>query len=284
MFKIECNIFLWKMLPSMAQPTSFPFAFLFGRDSAQFAYWITKDLVGRSLLCSRALIKYSTKCYILSLPPLYCFSSPFQTSPNHLLSVCCVGIHHCVTPFQTPTDWLLSPLPSSLSILPLTPLSCRQILILHAETVVAFSMAAMVGMLYQKAGPSIAASLDERAVAIEETLSVAKADKIAELEAAIAEEKTVPSSLAAISEIFELNKEVAAMASEVQYRADLAENEAAVYKELNFLMQIENETKNAEKQLLIDQVVAGVLAEAGAQEGAILKQCVADLSALSASQ
>lgn len=145
-------------------------------------------------------------------------------------------------------------------------------------------MAAMVGMLYQKAGPSIAASLDERAVAIEETLSVAKADKIAELEAAIAEEKTVPSSLAAISEIFELNKEVAAMASEVQYRADLAENEAAVYKELNFLMQIENETKNAEKQLLIDQVVAGVLAEAGAQEGAILKQCVADLSALSASQ
>jgi len=160
----------------------------------------------------------------------------------------------------------------------------NEILILHAETVVAFSMATMVGMLYQKAGPSIAASLDERAVAIEETLSVAKADKIAELEAAIAEEKTVPSSLAAISEIFELNKEVAAMASEVQYRADLAENEAAVYKELNFLMQIENETKNAEKQLLIDQVVAGVLAEAGAQEGAILKQCVADLSALSASQ
>lgn len=222
------------------------------------------------------------KMLYFSLP--YCFSSPFQTSPNHLLSVCCVGIHHCVTPFQTPTDWLLSPLPSSLSILPLTPLSCRQILILHAETVVAFSMATMVGMLYQKAGPSIAASLDERAVAIEETLSVAKADKIAELEAAIAEEKTVPSSLAAISEIFELNKEVAAMASEVQYRADLAENEAAVYKELNFLMQIENETKNAEKQLLIDQVVAGVLAEAGAQEGAILKQCVADLSALSASQ
>lgn len=74
------------------------------------------------------------------------------------------------------------------------------------------------------------------------------------------------------------------MAAEVQYRTDLAENAAAVEKELSFLMQIENETKNAEKALLVDQVVAGVLAGAAAQEDAILKQCVADLTALSAAQ
>jgi len=160
----------------------------------------------------------------------------------------------------------------------------NEILILHAETVVAFSMVSMVGMLYQKAGPGIAASLDERAVTIEETLLVAKTEKIAELEAAIAEEKTVPGSLEAIGDIFELNKEVALMAAEVQYRTDLAENSAAVHAELDFLMRIENETKNAEKQLLIDQVVAGVLAEASTQEAAILKQCVSDLNALSASQ
>jgi len=160
----------------------------------------------------------------------------------------------------------------------------NEILILHAETVVAFSMASMIGMLYQKAGPSIAASLDERAESIESALSIAKADKIVELEAAIAEEATVPASLEAIGDIFELNKEVALMAAEVQYRTDLAENAAAVEKELSFLMQIENETKNAEKALLVDQVVAGVLAGAAAQEDAILKQCVADLTALSAAQ
>jgi len=160
----------------------------------------------------------------------------------------------------------------------------NEILILHAETVVAFSMASMIGLLYQKAGPSIAASFDERAEQIEESLLVAKTEKIAELEAAIAEEKTVPASLAAIDDIFELNKEVALMAAEVQYRTDLAENSAAVHAELDFLMRVENETKQAEKQLLIDQVVAGVLAEAQSQEGAILKQCVADLNALSASQ
>ena len=145
-------------------------------------------------------------------------------------------------------------------------------------------MASMIGLLYQKAGPSIAASFDERAEQIEESLLVAKTEKIAELEAAIAEEKTVPASLAAIDDIFELNKEVALMAAEVQYRTDLAENSAAVHAELDFLMRVENETKQAEKQLLIDQVVAGVLAEAQSQEGAILKQCVADLNALSASQ
>jgi hypothetical protein len=145
-------------------------------------------------------------------------------------------------------------------------------------------MVTMVGFLYNKAGPSVAASLDERADSIEASLSIAKADKIAELTAAIAEEKTVPDSLAAISEIFAINKEVAKMSAEVAYRTDLAANEEAVHKELNFLMAVENETKNAEKQLLIDQIVAGVLAGAAAEEDAILKGCVANLSALSASQ
>jgi hypothetical protein len=160
----------------------------------------------------------------------------------------------------------------------------NEILILHAETVVAFSMASMIGMLYQKAGPSIAASLDERAENIESSLSIAKADKIVELEAAIAEESTVPDSLAAIGDIFELNKEVALMQAEVQFRQDQADNAAAVENELAFLMKVENETKNAEKTLLVNQVVAGVLAGAAAQEDAIMKQCVADLTALSASQ
>ena len=159
-----------------------------------------------------------------------------------------------------------------------------QILILHAETVVVFSMATMVTFLYKQAGPAVAESLDERAAGIEASLSIAKAEKIAELEAAIAEERTIPGSLEAVSEIFAINKEVAKMSAEVEFRSDLAANEKAVHDELKFLMSIEKETKNAEKQLLIDQIVAGVYAGATAHEDAILKQCVTNLSALSASQ
>ena len=57
----------------------------------------------------------------------------------------------------------------------------NEILILHAETIVAFSMATMTYFLYNKAGPEVAAMLDERSAAIKDNWAVSKDNKVAQL-------------------------------------------------------------------------------------------------------
>jgi len=74
------------------------------------------------------------------------------------------------------------------------------------------------------------------------------------------------------------------MQYEVAYREELHAGRAAVIKELEFLKNVERDNKNLEKDLLIEQIVAGVTAEAANMEADIIKQCVADIEALSAAQ
>jgi hypothetical protein len=120
--------------------------------------------------------------------------------------------------------------------------------------------------------------------AIEDNLSVEKTNAIAALEAQIAEEKAIPGSLEALSDVFAINKEIAQMQYELAFREELLAGQKKIVQELDFLKMVENENKNLEKDLLIKSIVAGVEAEAANMEADILKQCVADLEALSASQ
>ena len=116
-----------------------------------------------------------------------------------------------------------------------------QILILHAETVVVGCMATMITFLYKQFGETIGSGLDDRADAIETALNVAKADRIASLEAQIAEEKTIPASLEAIGDLFAISKELGAMNRELAYRTALHDAADQVTKELNFYVQLEAE-------------------------------------------
>jgi hypothetical protein len=120
--------------------------------------------------------------------------------------------------------------------------------------------------------------------AIEDTLSVEKTNAIAALEAQIAEEKAIPGSLEALSDVFAINKEIAQMQYELSFREELLAGQKKIVQELDFLKLVESENKNLEKDLLIKSIVAGVEAEAANMEADILKQCVSDLEALSASQ
>ena len=57
----------------------------------------------------------------------------------------------------------------------------NEILVLHAETVVAFSMGVMTYFLYNKAGPEVAQMLDDRSAAIKDNWAVSKDNKVAKL-------------------------------------------------------------------------------------------------------
>jgi len=160
----------------------------------------------------------------------------------------------------------------------------QEILILHTETVVVFSMAAMVTFLYKKAGPDIAALFDERAQSIADSLSVAKNAKKASLTAEMQAEKDIAPSLANVAELFAIDKEIGALSRELAFREAKIEARNAVVKELDQLVLMENQVAQIEKDLLVAATIQGVMKDIESQEGAILKQCIADLEGLSASQ
>merc|ERR1712232_1022616 len=135
-------------------------------------------------------------------------------------------------------------------------------------------------MGYKKAGPIIAAGFDERAQGIEETLSVAKNEKIASLKNQIEQEKSIAPSLANVAELFAIDKEIGALSRELEFRQAKVDAKNAMIKELDQLVLMENEVAQIEKDLLVDAVLKGVMADVESQEGAILKQCVADLESL----
>merc|ERR1719313_1457086 len=94
----------------------------------------------------------------------------------------------------------------------------QEILILHAESVVAFCMGTMTYFLYKKAGPSIAASLDDRSNEILDRLSVSKHAREADLSAQIAKTAAVPSELSGVTNIFDVHREILKMHQELEVR------------------------------------------------------------------
>lgn len=71
---------------------------------------------------------------------------------------------------------------------PVPSLSCLQILILHNESVVVASIAAVTYGLMKYAGPDIAATLDERAQSIHTSLEQGRKARITAIEAEIEEQ------------------------------------------------------------------------------------------------
>merc|ERR1712086_409308 len=99
---------------------------------------------------------------------------------------------------------------------------------------------------------------------IADSLSVAKNAKKASLQAEMAAEKDIAPSLANVAELFAIDKEIGALSRQ--------------------LVLMENQVAQIEKDLLVAATIAGVMKDIESQEGAILKQCIADLESLSATQ
>lgn len=87
----------------------------------------------------------------------------------------------------------------------------QEILILHSESVVVGSLGLMTYILYKKAGPAIAESLDAPGKSVLENMSVGKNAKIESLTAQLAQEKAVPAQLEGLKDLFEVSRELNAM-------------------------------------------------------------------------
>ena len=95
-------------------------------------------------------------------------------------------------------------------------------------------------------------------------------------------QKATPDQLAAVGELFDISRELDVMNREITFRQAKHDTAAAALKELTDFVKIESEVKNAEQAELVAQLEAEVLQGLKGQEGAILKQCIADLDALAA--
>eukprot|EP00041_Stephanoeca_diplocostata_P001196 m.19069 g.19069 ORF g.19069 m.19069 type:complete len:216 (-) comp11702_c0_seq1:168-815(-) len=160
----------------------------------------------------------------------------------------------------------------------------QEILILHSESVVVGSLGLMTYVLYKKAGPVIAESLDAPGKAVLENMSVGKNAKIEALTAQLEEEKMVPAKLAGLKDLFEVSRELNAMTRELEYRQTKHATAAAALSELNLVVKIENDVRAQEQASIVKELEEAVLSGLKGMEKDILNQCVADLDALAAAQ
>ena len=158
----------------------------------------------------------------------------------------------------------------------------QEVLILHAESVVAFCMGTMTYFLYKKAGPGIAESLDERSQEILDRLSVSKNAREANLNEQIADAAAVPAQLGGVANLFDVQRDILKFQQELQVREAKAEIAEQARKHLHNLENAQNEVRAAEQAALVASVRDNVLLGLKGQESAILKQCVVDLEALAA--
>lgn len=161
-------------------------------------------------------------------------------------------------------------------------LMSKEILVLHAETVVVVAMGIMTKVIYDKAGGAIGEALDSKSDAIKSSMEEGKIAQIAAAEAELEHYKSIPKSLSGVSEIFEITKELNAMNNELAFRQMKHDTRAAAVKELEDFVKIESEVRAEQQADFVAQLEAQLMADLKGQESAILKQCVSDLAALSA--
>lgn len=159
----------------------------------------------------------------------------------------------------------------------------KEIIVLHAETVVVASVAGVTYMLMKKAGPGIAAALDERAKAIADSLSVGKIKRIQKLEDDIKEQENIKSELQCTGEIYDINRELNNMQRELEYRVNKQAARDAAIKQLDEMVRISSEQRAAEQAELVAKLEKEVIEALKGQESALLSKCVQDLKKLSAS-
>eukprot|EP00730_Choanoeca_flexa_P003460 TRINITY_DN11416_c4_g4_i5.p1 TRINITY_DN11416_c4_g4~~TRINITY_DN11416_c4_g4_i5.p1 ORF type:complete len:222 (+),score=89.58 TRINITY_DN11416_c4_g4_i5:52-717(+) len=163
-------------------------------------------------------------------------------------------------------------------------LASKEILILHNETVVVASVAAVTYGLMKYAGKDIAATLDERAQNIQTGLEQGRKARIAAIEAEIEEQQALKASVDNIGEIFDINRELNDMTRELTYRQQLhaVRNEAEDH--LTQMYNLESSLRQSEQNEIVNWIEAEVLASLKGQEDAIMKQCITDLEALAKAQ
>jgi len=161
-------------------------------------------------------------------------------------------------------------------------LMSKEIIVIHSETVVVVALGIMTKVLYDKAGPGIGEWLDSKSDGIHSSLSEGAVAKKNAVENALASAKATPDSLSGVSELFEIAKELDAMNRELSFREVQHDTRSAAVQELESFIKIESDVKAAEQAEMIVALEAEILSGLKGKEGAILKQCVADLAALSA--
>jgi len=160
----------------------------------------------------------------------------------------------------------------------------KEILILHAETVVIASLGIVTYALIKKVGGDVAASLDERAKTIQDNLSAGRVARIQHLETEIAEQESIKNMMPALGEIFNINRELNNASRELAYRSEKHEAREAAIKQLNEIVQIEAAMRAEEQSELVRQLEREVLESIKGQEGAIIEKCIQDLKALGQKQ
>lgn len=157
----------------------------------------------------------------------------------------------------------------------------KEILILHAETVVIASLGLVTYALIKKLGGDVAASLDERAKNIHDALNQGRSKRIQQLEAEIADQESVRNMMQGIGEIFTINRELNNANRELIFRTEKHEAREAAVKQLNEIMQIEAAMRAEEQSELVRQLEREVLESIKGQEGVIIDRCISDLKSLS---
>eukprot|EP00040_Diaphanoeca_grandis_P038240 m.256110 g.256110 ORF g.256110 m.256110 type:complete len:218 (-) comp34068_c0_seq1:263-916(-) len=163
-------------------------------------------------------------------------------------------------------------------------LMSKEIIVIHSETVVVVALGIMTKVLYDKAGPGIAEFLDGRSDGVLGSMSEGAVAKKNGVEEALAIAKATPESLSGVADLFDIARELDAINRELAFRDVQHDTRNAAVKELEDFIKIESDVKAAEQSEMIAALQFEILNGLKGQEGAILKQCVADLAALSAAK
>ncbi|EDQ85106.1 uncharacterized protein MONBRDRAFT_38997 [Monosiga brevicollis MX1] len=163
-------------------------------------------------------------------------------------------------------------------------LASKEILILHSETVVVASIAAVTYGLMSKAGKDIASGLDERAQAIQEGLEKGRVARIAAIEKEIAQQEQLKASVSNLQEIYDVNRELASATRELAYRTELHAARDNALANLKDMVAIEQSQRQAEQNEIANWIEAEVLKALEGKEEALMKQSIADLEDLAKAQ
>lgn len=83
-----------------------------------------------------------------------------------------------------------------------------------------------------------------------------------------------------IGEIYDIQRELSAMNRELAYRTELHSARNIAEQQLQEVLSLEHQERNAEQARIAKWVEAQVLQNIAGKEDAIMKQCITDLAAI----
>ncbi|XP_062511051.1 ATP synthase F(0) complex subunit B1, mitochondrial-like [Corticium candelabrum] len=154
----------------------------------------------------------------------------------------------------------------------------KEIYIVGPETVEATVILGTMYILYRKVGGQIGEFLDSQAQEKLDAMNSKREAYVSVLKDAIQDEKSTEEEVGVLRDIFEVHRENNALALETEHRKRLAEVHSEVTKRLNFKVEEESLERRLQQEHIVDWLVNSVQASiTPAQEGQMVKQCIADL-------